>query len=103
MKQAFLLIPAIVIGLSTTACASHYGYYGGYYAPMAPPAPRYEVMGIAPGPGYVWTNGYWAYRGRGYDWVAGSWRRPPRAHARWEAGRWEHGDRGYRWREGHWR
>jgi hypothetical protein len=33
----------------------------------APPAPQVEVQVVAPGPGYVWTPGYWAWHGR---WVA---------------------------------
>src|SRR5438034_3412584 len=28
---------------------------------------------VAPGPGYVWTRGYWRWTGADYVWVPGSW------------------------------
>jgi hypothetical protein len=39
---------------------------------VAPPAPRYEAM-PAQRPGYVWTPGYWDWRGNRHVWVSGSW------------------------------
>ena len=35
------------------------------------PAPRVEVIRPAPGPGYNWVPGHWAWRGRGWEWIAG--------------------------------
>jgi hypothetical protein len=39
---------------------------------IAPPAARHEAM---PGPraGYVWTPGYWDWRGKRHVWVSGNW------------------------------
>src|SRR5579885_1872110 len=38
-----------------------------------PPLPVYEQP-IAPGPGYIWTPGYWAWDpAYGYYWVPGAW------------------------------
>ena len=34
------------------------GYYGGAVGTVAPPAPQVEVVGVAPGPGYVGMGGY---------------------------------------------
>jgi hypothetical protein len=52
----------------------------------APPRPvAVGPVGRRPGPGWVWTNGYWtgvAGR-RGYVWMPGRWRRSPRADAVW--------------------
>jgi hypothetical protein len=51
---------------------------------IAPPPPvRVGVVGVAPGPGYVWIGGYQRWTGSGYVWVAGRWVRPPRAGVVW--------------------
>jgi hypothetical protein len=100
MKR-WMLFGVVAATLTTVACGGP-GYVG-FYARTAPPPIRVESYGPAPGPGYVWINGYWGYRGNNYTWVGGRWERPPRGRHRWEAGRWEHhGDR-YQWREGRWR
>ncbi len=93
-------IALILGGLTLAGCG---GYYGGYYASVPPPPARYETYGYAPGPGYVWVGGYYTYRGGGYAWVPGEWRRPPRGHSAWVEGRWESHDGRYRYRQGHWR
>src|SRR2546430_10189834 len=33
--------------------------------PQAPPTGRIEAQTVAPGPGYIWTPGYWRWSGRG--------------------------------------
>ena len=72
---------------------------------LAPPPPRVEVYGPAPGEGYYWTPGYYAYRGESYYWTEGAWMRPPREGLGWvepryvgvggryyfQPGRWDHG------------
>lgn len=80
------------------------GCGGGYYAASyGPPAPRYAVVGVAPGPGYVWTNGYWDWRARNWAWVEGRWQRPPRRNAVWVSPEWRRQGRGYRFHRGYWR
>src|SRR6476659_3742991 len=104
MKKLIFGIPALFLILSAEGCASHYygggyGYRGGYgYARIAPPPPRAEVYGYAPGPDYVWMNGHWGWDGNRYNWSRGSWVRSRRRHARWEDGRWQRDCRGYRYR-----
>lgn len=72
--------------------------------PPPPPPPYYRAyMGRAPGPGYVWTDGFWAWRGGGYVWAPGRWVRPPHPRARWVPGYWAHRHRGYVWVQGRWR
>jgi len=81
-----------------------------------PPAPRVvRVHPRAPGPDYIWIDGYWYADGRRYRWHDGYWTRPPYAGARWVgpryeggqffAGFWdgEHGrtDHDHRWDRGH--
>jgi hypothetical protein len=105
MKRWFLAVPVMLVGLTAVGCGAYGGYYGGGYSylGMAPPPPRAEIRGYAPGPGYVWVGGYWGYRGNNYYWNPGSWVRPPHRNARWEEGRWEHSSHGYYWRDGRWR
>ncbi len=94
-----LLAAAFTVGLGiNTACAG-----GSYAVRYAPPPTRYGMVGYAPGPGYVWTDGYWDWRGRDYFWVQGSWRRPPHARAVWVPGAWRPNGRGYALRHGYWR
>ena len=87
----------LTMGLNT-ACAG--GHSSVRYAP--PPA-RYGAVGYAPGPGYIWTDGYWDWRGKDYIWVQGNWRRPPHARAVWVPGTWHSSSRGYAFRRGYWR
>ena len=100
------LLPATVVLLAAgalSACAG--GYAGAYYAVPGPPPPAYGygVAGVAPGPGYVWVNGYHDWRGGNYAWVRGSWVRPPRPHAVWIAPAYRPYGHGYRYYAGHWR
>jgi len=99
MKQKILAAGFVVMGTLLSACAAN----GAVIVRVAPPAPRYGVVGVAPGPGYVWTEGYWNWRGANYEWVAGRWMRPPRPHAVWVPGVWVQSNRGYAFRRGHWR
>jgi len=100
MKQTLLLTAVVAFGITLAGCAGR-GY--AYYASAPPPPVRVEVRGYAPGPGYAWLDGYWAYRGGGYAWTPGYWARPPRSRSVWEPGRWENRGRRYYYRDGHWR
>ena len=76
---------------------------GAVYVRARPPAAVVEVRGVAPGPEFVWVDGYHRWDGERHVWVAGHWERRPRGNARWVPGRWRHSDRGWYWVEGHWR
>ena len=52
-----------------------------------PPIPIYQQP-YCPGPGYLWTPGYWAYSDFGYYWVPGIWVLPPRIGFLWTPGYW---------------
>jgi hypothetical protein len=69
---------------------------------QAPPAPRVEVQTVAPGPGYVWTPGYWQWTGTDYVWVSGNWVVRPRPSAVYVRGHWERRAGGYVWIPGRW-
>jgi len=97
MKRTILLVPALAM-FSLVGCAAQ----AGYYVAPPPPAPVIGVVGYAPGPGYVWIDGFWDWHGH-YVWVPGYWGRPPHPHSVWVPGRafYEHGR--YQYRRGHWR
>lgn len=59
-----------------------------------PPLPFYPQP-FCPGPGFLWTPGYWAYGPVGYFWVPGAWVMAPAVGLLWTPGYWG-------WREGHW-
>ena len=71
---------------------------------VAPPAPvRVGVVGVAPGPGFVWVEGYHAWQGGAYAWVPGRWVRPPRPRAFWVRPHYRRVRGGWVFVPGHWR
>jgi hypothetical protein len=70
---------------------------------VAPPVPVVETVVPAPGPGYVWTPGYYIWDGRAYVWAPGAWVVAPWPGARWEPPHWVHRRGGWIFVEGHWR
>src|ERR1700754_552558 len=69
---------------------------------IAPPAIPVYTQPVMPGPGYIWTPGYWAWTGEGYEWVDGAWVLPPYTGALWTPGYWGYGTGGYLWNAGYW-
>ncbi len=69
---------------------------------IGPPAlPVYEQP-LCPGPGYLWTPGYWAWSDDdGYYWVPGTWVVAP-VGLLWTPGYWGWGDGVYAWHGGYW-
>jgi WXXGXW repeat (2 copies) len=99
----------MVAGLLTTACATrHYtpvvatSTTGEVVVTETPPPPRREVIGVAPGPSYVWVRGYWVFRDHRWVWVPGHYQLRPRTTAVWVEGHWDHTVRGWVWTPGHW-
>jgi uncharacterized membrane protein YgcG len=87
---ALLMVPA----------AAHAAVFVG--VGFAPPAIPIYTQPIAPGYGYIWTPGYWAYGPDGYYWVDGAWVDPPYVGALWTPGYWAWGVGGYFWSPGYW-
>jgi hypothetical protein len=57
-----------------------------------PPPPRVvAVRPAAPGPDYVWVDGYWYAANGRWVWHDGYWTRAPYAGARWVGPRYENG------------
>ena len=65
-----------------------------------PPLPIYEQPPI-PGPGYLWTPGYWAW-GPDYYWVPGTWVYPPTIGFLWTPPWWGWSNGVYVFNAGYW-
>jgi hypothetical protein len=94
-----LLLLVIPAALSTPASAE-IGI--GISVRVGPPAlPVYEQP-ICPGPGYLWTPGYWSWSDDdGYYWVPGTWVVAPIGML-WTPGYWGWHDGLYAWHGGYW-
>ncbi|HUA08511.1 MAG TPA: hypothetical protein VMA98_04500 [Candidatus Acidoferrales bacterium] len=99
MLRRFLAVVALVACIGVTAGTASAQGYGPRHAP---PPPRYERHGRAPGRGYVWIGGYQHWNGRAYVWVPGRWARPPRPGQRWYPGRYVSRGGIYVWINGYW-
>src|SRR5580704_12596106 len=69
---------------------------------FAPPALPVYVQPVAPGDGYLWNPGYWAYGPEGYYWVPGVWVRPPAVGLLWTPSYWGWGGGAYIFHAGYW-
>jgi hypothetical protein len=68
-----------------------------------PPVVQEEVIGVAPGPDYIWVSGYYVWHHENYHWVHGHWGRRPWNSAVWVGGEWRSGPHGYVFVRGYWR
>jgi hypothetical protein len=95
---AFLLL-AISAALSTPSSAQ---IAIGISVRLGPPAlPVYEQP-LCPGPGYLWTPGYWSWDDDdGYYWVPGTWVVAP-VGMLWTPGYWGWNNGLYVWNAGYW-
>lgn len=69
---------------------------------LGPPPLRVYEQPMAPGHGYLWTPGYWAYGPDGYYWVEGAWVVPPEPGLLWTPGYWGWEGGYYHWHRGYW-
>ena len=70
-------------------------------ADAPPPLLNYE-QAPCPEEGYLWTPGYWGWRGAGYYWVPGAWVQPPRVRVLWTPGYWAFMGGIYLFHAGYW-
>jgi hypothetical protein len=69
---------------------------------FGPPALPIYAQPLCPGPGYLWTPGYWAWNDEGgYYWVPGTWVVAPIGML-WTPGYWGWGGGLYAWHPGYW-
>ena len=71
---------------------------------IAPPALPVYVQPPIPGPGYIWTPGYWAWNAdfNDYYWVPGAWVLAPTPGLLWTPGYWGWSGGAYVWNAGYW-
>lgn len=94
------LMAALMVGVAPAASAQ---VAVGVSVRIGPPPLRVvAVQPIAPGPGYLWTPGYWAYGPAGYYWVNGAWVMAPAPGMLWTPGYWGWEGGLYRWHVGYW-
>ncbi len=91
-----LIIPAAFSSSSSAQIAV------GISVRIGPPALPIYAQPICPGPGYLWTPGYWAWSDDdGYYWVPGTWVVAP-VGMLWTPGYWGWGGGLYAWHPGYW-
>lgn len=69
---------------------------------VGPPPLPYYPQPFCPGPGYLWTPGYWSYGPDGYYWVPGTWVLAPAVGLLWTPGWWGWRAGYYVWHPGYW-
>jgi hypothetical protein len=95
MRSAVLA--AVMMAISAAAFAQI-----GISVRIGPPVLPVYAQPICPGPGYLWTPGYWGYAEQdGYYWVPGTWVGAP-VGLLWTPGYWGWGGGFYRWNGGYW-
>jgi len=94
-----LVLSVSVLSLSTTSSAQ-IGI--GISVRIGPPALPVYAQPVAPGPGYLWTPGYWSWNDDGgYYWVPGTWVVAP-VGMLWTPGYWGFAGGLYGWHAGYW-
>jgi hypothetical protein len=96
---AILVLSVSMLSLST-ASSAQIGI--GISVRVGPPALPVYAQPICPGPGYLWTPGYWAWNDDGgYYWVPGTWVVAP-VGMLWTPGYWAFSGGYYGWHRGYW-
>jgi WXXGXW repeat (2 copies) len=97
---AFGLLLLVIPAALSTSSSAQFGV--GVAVRFGPPALPIYAQPICPGPGYLWTPGYWAWNDDGgYYWVPGTWVVAPIGML-WTPGYWGWGGGLYAWHPGYW-
>jgi hypothetical protein len=97
---AFALLLLIIPAALSSSSSAQVGI--GISVRFGPPALPIYAQPICPGPGYLWTPGYWAWNDEGgYYWVPGTWVVAPIGML-WTPGYWGWGGGFYAWHPGYW-
>ncbi len=101
-KYRFLHLFLLAFVLLAIPAVSHAQVRIGVSVRIGPPPLPVYAQPYCPGPGYIWTPGYWAYGDDGYYWVPGTWVMAPEPGLLWTPGYWGWGDGVYIWHRGYW-
>jgi hypothetical protein len=99
---ASLLLSLAIPVWGVLATTAHAQVGIGVSITLAPPALPVYAQPEVPGPGYLWTPGYWAWGEGDYYWVPGTWIQAPQPGYLWTPGYWGWGDGAYLWHGGYW-
>src|SRR6516162_7926400 len=95
--RCLILLSAVLVGTVASLSAGVF-----ISVAIGPPALPVYAQPIAPGPGYIWTPGYWAWGPDGYFWVPGTWALAPAPGLLWTPGYWAFSTGLYCWHPGYW-
>ena len=94
-------VVAVVMAAPSISSAAEIGI--GISVRVGPPPLPVYAQPVCPGPGYIWTPGYWAYDpADGYYWVPGTWVMAPAPGLLWTPGYWGWGGGAFFWHAGYW-
>jgi WXXGXW repeat (2 copies) len=95
-------VVATAVAVMSLSAASPAQIAVGISVRIGPPALPVYAQPIAPGPGYLWTPGYWGWNDDGgYYWVPGTWVVAP-VGMLWTPGYWGFAGGFYGWHGGYW-
>src|SRR6266481_4315562 len=94
-----LLLAAMILAMPA---ASNAQIAVGISVRIGPPILPVYAQPVCPGPGYIWTPGYWAYGEDDYYWVPGTWVVAPEPGFLWTPGYWGFAEGVYVWHGGYW-
>src|SRR5690349_1257982 len=98
----FVFALVLAAGILVIPAPSHAQVAVGVSIRIGPPALPIYAQPICPGPGYLWTPGYWAWDDdEGYYWVPGTWVFAP-VGMLWTPGYWGWNEGFYVWHAGYW-
>jgi hypothetical protein len=98
----FLLSTAAGVAAVMIAGSASAGVAFGVSVGVAPPPIPVYAQPPIPGPGYVWTPGYWAWGEGDYYWVPGAWVLPPDPGLYWTPAYWAWSGGAFVWNAGYW-
>ncbi len=102
MNRSIIRWVMLAVVLVTFSAASFGQIAVGISVRVGPPPLPIYAQPICPGPGYIWTPGYWAWNDDdGYYWVPGTWVVAPIGML-WTPGYWGWGGGFYVWHAGYW-
>jgi WXXGXW repeat (2 copies) len=103
MNRKRLVNGVLLAVLIVASSAVSFGQIGVLFSvSVAPPALPVYTQPLCPGPGYLWTPGYWAWdEDDGYYWVPGTWVLAP-VGMLWTPGWWEWNEGFYVFHLGYW-
>jgi len=101
VRIAALILGALPLGL-VSATTSHDAFAEEEVEiEIQPPAPRVEVIPVAPSARHFWVHGYWGWAGGRHTWVPGRYEVMRDGWA-WSESRWNLVGRRWHFYPGHW-